>query len=63
MPTTSYGTDITPGDDTGLDDTPICCDDDMTGRDTKNGGRSYTCGTCSTVVTIAASGIVADITP
>lgn len=60
MPTTSYGHELSPGDDTDLDDIPVCCDG-MDGKDTSNGGRDYTCPDCGTVVSISASGLVDDI--
>jgi hypothetical protein len=60
-PTTSYGYELSPGDDTDIDDVPVCCDEDMAGKDTERGGRDYTCGDCGTVVSIAASGLVSDI--
>ena len=62
MPTTSYGYELSPGDDADLDDIPVCCGNGMTAKDTNDGGRKYTCGNCKTVVTIAASGLVFDIT-
>ncbi|MGW2508479.1 hypothetical protein ACWC0A_03410 [Streptomyces scopuliridis] len=62
MPTTSYGAELFIGDDTGRDDIPVCCDDDMTAKDTDGGYRDYTCGACGVVVTIAPSGLVFDIT-
>lgn len=62
MPTTSYGYELTPGDDAGLDDIPVCCGDDMTGTDTGIGGRDYNCRTCGAVVAIAPNGLVFDIT-
>jgi hypothetical protein len=61
-PTTSYGYELSIGDDTDHDDVPVCCGDEMTGKDAPRGGRSYTCGTCKTLVVIAASGLVSDIT-
>ncbi len=60
-PTTSYGHELSPGDDTDRDDVPVCCGEDMTGADTRRGGRDYTCGDCGTIVSIAASGLVKDI--
>ena len=60
-PTTSYGHPLTIADDTDIDDIPVCCGEDMTGKDTKRGGRDYTCGNCRTAVSIAASGLVDDI--
>ena len=62
MPSTSYGYELSVGDDAGLDDMPVCCSDDMTGRDTACGGRDYTCRTCTAVVAIAPNGLVSDIT-
>ncbi|MDT0608846.1 hypothetical protein [Streptomyces lancefieldiae] len=61
MPTTSYGYELTIGDDTDRDDVPICCGEDMTGKDAARGNREYSCG-CGTKVTIAPSGLVFDIT-
>ncbi|RLU81975.1 hypothetical protein CTZ27_30895 [Streptomyces griseocarneus] len=60
-PTTSYGFELSIGDDTSLDDTPVCCDEDMTGEDTSHGYRDYTCHGCGTVLTLAPSGLVFDI--
>lgn len=60
-PTTSYGYELSIADDTDIDDVPVCCGDDMTGADTKRGGRDYTCGVCGTIVSISASGLVNDI--
>lgn len=60
-PTTSYGYELSIGDDTDRDDVPVCCGEDMTGKDTQREGRNYTCGTCKTVLLIAASGLVSDI--
>jgi hypothetical protein len=60
-PTTSYGYELQIADDAGIDDVPVCCDEDMTGKDTKSGGRDYTCSSCSTVVMIKANGLVDDI--
>jgi hypothetical protein len=60
-PTTSYGYELSIAADTDIDDVPVCCGDDMTGKDTERGGRDYTCGTCRTVVLISSSGLVDDI--
>lgn len=60
-PTTSYGYELSIGADTDIDDVPVCCGDDMTGKNTARGGRDYTCGDCGTVVAISASGLVSDI--
>ncbi len=60
-PTTSYGYELSIADDTDVDDIPVCCGNDMTGKPTDAGGREYTCGTCRTQVLIAASGLVDDI--
>jgi len=60
-PTTSYGYELEIGDDAGHDDTPVCCGEDMTGKDTGRGGREWTCGDCGTVLLISASGLVDDI--
>lgn len=59
-PTTSYGHELSPGDDTDINDIPVCCDD-MEGEDTSSGGRDHTCPVCQTVVSISASGLVNDI--
>ncbi|MFG2276694.1 hypothetical protein ACGFNY_43920 [Streptomyces chartreusis] len=59
-PTTSYGHPLTPGDEIDLNDTPVCCND-MTGADTGNGGRDYTCPNCHTVLSISPNGLVDDI--
>lgn len=60
-PTTSYGYELTPGDDAGHDDVPICCNNDMPGGKTPDGGIDFTCGSCGTVVEIDESGLVFDI--
>lgn len=60
-PTTRYGYELSIADDTDLNDIPVCCGDDMTGKDAEGGGREYTCGTCRTEVLIAASGLVDEI--
>ncbi|MFE0845241.1 hypothetical protein [Streptomyces rochei] len=60
-PTTSYGYELSIGDEADRDDIPVCCGDDMAGKDTLRGGRDYTCGTCKTVLLIAANGLVSDI--
>ena len=60
-PTTSYGYELSLAAETDLDDVPVCCGDDMTGKTNSRGGRDYTCGECGTVVVIAASGLVSDI--
>ncbi|MYW46388.1 hypothetical protein [Streptomyces sp. SID161] len=62
MPATSYDYELSPGDHTDPDDNPICCDTDMTGKDT-SGGRDYTCDTCQTVISISSSGLVSSINP
>jgi hypothetical protein len=61
MPTTSYGSELAPGDHTDIDDAPVCCGNDMTGKTTPDGGRDYTCGICRTVVAIAVNGLVTSI--
>ncbi|MEU3528841.1 hypothetical protein AB0E62_34170 [Streptomyces sp. NPDC038707] len=61
MPTTSYGHELAIGDHTERDDTPVCCDSDMTSQDHNAGHRDYTCGVCSAVVTIDPNGIVFDV--
>jgi hypothetical protein len=58
MPATSYGYDLSIGDDTDPGDIPVCCDTDMLGRDDDRGNRDYTCTTCGTVLTVAPSGLV-----
>lgn len=60
-PTTSYGYELSPGDDTDRDDIPVCCSDDMNGKKTAEGGIDYTCGDCGTVLEIGANGLVFDI--
>ncbi len=60
-PTTSYGYELSIGDDTDRDDIPVCCGDDMTPEDNERGYRAYTCGDCDTVVTISPNGLVFDI--
>ncbi|MFF0588455.1 hypothetical protein ACFYWD_21060 [Streptomyces sp. NPDC003781] len=61
MPTTSYGYELSIGADTDRDDIPVCCGEDMTGKDRDRGYRDYTCD-CGATVTIAPSGLVFDIT-
>ncbi|MFD5491583.1 hypothetical protein ACFWH4_01245 [Streptomyces sp. NPDC127091] len=60
-PTISYGYELEIADDAGLDDIPVCCDDDMTGKKTESGGIDYTCGGCGTVLEIGEGGLVSDI--
>lgn len=60
-PTTSYGYELSIGAETDVDDVPNCCGNSMDSKETRNGGREYTCSACSTVVLIAASGLVDDI--
>jgi hypothetical protein len=60
-PTTSYGYELEIGDDAGLDDTPVCCGKDMTGKKTAQGGIDYKCGNCLTTVDIGRNGLVDDI--
>jgi hypothetical protein len=60
-PTTSYGYELTPGDEADRDDIPVCCYDDMSGATTEEGGIDYTCGDCGTVLEIDELGLVADI--
>ena len=61
-PATSYGYELAIAMETDLDDLPRCCGEDMTGEDAKSEGRDYTCADCGTVMSIAASGLVDDIT-
>lgn len=51
-----HGHELSPGDELGTDAVPECCDDDMTAD-----GRTYTCGTCGTVLEVSADGLVFDI--
>ncbi|MFI9598912.1 hypothetical protein ACIHCX_03355 [Streptomyces sp. NPDC052043] len=60
-PTTSYGSELEIGDDAGHDDTPVCCDADMTPKPCGDGSVEHTCGDCGTVLEIAPSGVVRDI--
>lgn len=60
MPTI-YGMELEDGHDLGLDATPLCCDDQMDGKDTESGGREYTCGDCGTELSVKANGLVFDI--
>ncbi|MFD8851869.1 hypothetical protein [Streptomyces sp. NPDC059604] len=57
----TYGFELSPGDDLGLDTTPDCCDQSMTATDGDDGYRDYTCGDCGTTLTVAPTGIVFDI--
>lgn len=56
-----YGMELEDAHDLGLDATPTCCDDDMDGKDTEDGGRLYTCADCATELTVSPTGLVADI--
>ncbi|MGY0065210.1 hypothetical protein ACWY4P_53820 (plasmid) [Streptomyces sp. LZ34] len=56
------GNELTIGDDLGRDTTPDCCDVQMTATDTADGYRNYTCGDCATVLSVAPSGLIFDIT-
>ena len=60
-PTTSYGYELDIADHTGLDDIPVCCDDDMIGTKTAEGGIDYRCGSCGTELDIDENGLVSDI--
>jgi hypothetical protein len=51
-PTTSYGFELTIGDEFDPDDVPLCCDLDMTAID---GDRAYLtrrCGICETTLMV-----------
>lgn len=63
-PTTSYGYELSPGDEFDLDDTPQCCGADMTaGQPDADGDRDYACAGdgCGTRVTVTGAGMVDDI--
>lgn len=62
-PTTSYGYELSPGDEADLDDAPQCCGGDMAaGPPDEDGDRDYVCdGGCGTRVTITGAGMVLDI--
>lgn len=63
-PTTSYGYELSPGDEADLDDAPQCCGGDMTaGPSDEDGDRDYVCdnGECGTRLTITGAGVVLDI--
>lgn len=63
-PTTSYGYELSPGDEADLDDMPQCCGGDMTaGKPDEDGDRDYVCdgGGCGTKLTITGAGMVLDI--
>ncbi|MFE3326867.1 hypothetical protein [Streptomyces sp. NPDC059176] len=57
MEPSKHGHVLAPGDELGLDVTPDCCGDEMTPN-----GRTFTCSTCWTVLTVDSHGLVADIT-
>lgn len=61
IPTTSYGYELEIADDAGHNDTPVCCNRDMTGSKTAEGGVDFRCSRCRTVLEIDNSGLVADI--
>lgn len=56
-----YGMELEDAHDLGLDATPICCDDDMDGKDAEDGGREYTCRDCGTELIVSQSGLVSGI--
>ncbi|MCB5910350.1 hypothetical protein [Streptomyces pinistramenti] len=58
----THGLELSIGDDLGLDTTPGCCDEPMAAMDRAHGYRDYTCDGCATVLTVAPSGLVFDIT-
>jgi hypothetical protein len=61
-PTTSYGYELSPGDETDLDDTPRCCGESMTAKaPDEDGDREYLCGQCGTALEINENGLVWDI--
>lgn len=60
-PTTSYGYELEIADDAGHDDIPVCCGDDMTGKNLDDGSIEYTCAGCGTVLEIDELGLVFDI--
>lgn len=63
-PTTSYGYELSPGDEADLDDIPQCCGGEMTaGPPDGDGDRDYVCdnGGCGTRLTITGAGMVLDI--
>lgn len=53
--------ELHPADELGHDLAPDCCDDEMTGEDTDDGHREYTCGDCGTVLEVDELGLVYDI--
>ncbi|MEU5429959.1 hypothetical protein AB0H73_30800 [Streptomyces olivoreticuli] len=53
--------ELSVSDELGHDTAPLCCDDEMTAKDTDDGFREYTCGCCHTVVEIDELGLVFDI--
>lgn len=57
-----HGQELSVGDDLGRTATPDCCDADMTGKTLPDGYREHTCGDCNTVLTVAPSGLIFDIT-
>ncbi|MEU8525279.1 hypothetical protein AB0C77_06700 [Streptomyces sp. NPDC048629] len=59
---TLHGMELTPGDEAGLDATPVCCSSDMTRRPDGDGIR-FTCANCGTAVDVNANGLVTDIRP
>lgn len=61
MPTTSYGYELAPGDDAGHENIPVCCDTDMNGKKTAQGGIDFTCRRCGTVLEVDEDGLVYDI--
>jgi hypothetical protein len=60
-PTTSYGYELSPGDEADPGDIPVCCYEPMSGVTTEEGDIDYTCGDCGTVLEISRSGVVGDI--
>ena len=58
---TFFGMELSVGDELGLADIPLCCEDYMAAEDTDSGKRKYTCEECGTVLTVSANGLVFDL--
>ncbi|MFI6984209.1 hypothetical protein ACIBSV_37200 [Embleya sp. NPDC050154] len=54
-PTTSYGFELTIGDEFDPADIPLCCDADMTGVDDDADHLTHRCGICDTTVMVTRS--------
>ena len=57
------GVELAPADDLGINTFPDCCGSEMAaGKPDSDRYRDYTCGACGTVLTVAPTGLIFDIT-